>query len=69
MKELTGITTFGELKKAGYQTKKIKDELRDNLITGLKTGNTLFEGSYGYDDTVIPDLESALLARHNILLL
>lgn len=69
MKELTGITTFGELKKAGYQTKKIKDELRDNLITGLKTGKTLFEGIHGYDDTVIPDLERALLARHNILLL
>jgi magnesium chelatase subunit I len=62
-------TTLGELKKSGYKPKAIKDELRDNLIGHIKKGTTVFEGILGYEDTVIPDLERAILSRHNINLL
>ena len=60
------IRTLGELKKAGYQPKTIKQELRSNLIEYLKAGRTVFEGIHGFEDTVIPDLERAILSGHNI---
>jgi magnesium chelatase subunit I len=63
------IKTFGALKKAGYQPKKIKDELRDNLRKKIAKGQTVFEGVHGYENTVIPELERAILSRHNINLL
>ncbi len=63
------IKTLGELKEAGYQSKSIKDELRDNLIHKIKNKETTFEGVYGYENTVIPELERAILSRHNINLL
>jgi magnesium chelatase subunit I len=63
------ITTLGELKNAGYQSKSIKDELRDNLITAFKEGKQVFKGIHGYEDTVIPNLERAILSRHSINLL
>lgn len=63
------IKTIGELKKSGYQSKKIKDELRDNLILKLKKKEKIFEGILGYEDTVIPDIERAILSRHNMNLL
>ena len=66
---LTSIKTFGELKKSGYQTKSIKNELRDNLIRALKAEENIFEGIQGYDDSVIPHLHSAILSRHNIVFL
>ncbi len=62
-------TTLKALKKQGYQSKSIKQELRDNLIERLKSGKPVFEGIYGFDDTVLPDMERAILSRHNILLL
>ncbi|MDQ3015283.1 MAG: sigma 54-interacting transcriptional regulator [Bacteroidota bacterium] len=62
-------TTLGELRKTGYQSKSIKEELRDNLIIRLQNRQPVFEGIYGFDDTVIPDMERAILSRHNILLL
>lgn len=65
----TQIKTFGELKKSGYFTRSIKDEIRENLILKIKSGENIFPGIYGYEDTVIPDLQKALLSRHNILLL
>jgi magnesium chelatase subunit I len=65
----TNIKTLGELKKAGYQSKSIKEEVYDNLISRIKSGESSFPGIYGYDDTVIPDVEKALLSKHNILLL
>ena len=61
--------TLGELRNQGYQPKSIKDELRDNLISRLQERKPVFEGIYGFDDTVIPDMERAILSRHNILLL
>ena len=67
--KIESISTLGELKKAGYQSKSIKDELRDNLIKNIKNKITTFEGIHGYENTVIPELERAILSRHNINLL
>ncbi|MDN4164710.1 magnesium chelatase [Cytophagales bacterium LB-30] len=61
--------TLGELKKSGYQPKSIKEELRDNLIAHLQAKKSVFSGIWGYEDTVIPDIERAILSRHNINLL
>ncbi|UXX78364.1 sigma 54-interacting transcriptional regulator [Reichenbachiella carrageenanivorans] len=63
------ITTLGQLKSAGYESQSIKDELRTNLITSIAEGVDVFEGIWGYEDTVIPDIERAILSRHNINLL
>ncbi|TDK44219.1 magnesium chelatase [Algoriphagus formosus] len=68
-KELPQIRTLGQLKAAGYQPKSIKEELRDNLIAKIKQKENVFEGIWGYEDTVIPDIERAILSRHNINLL
>ncbi|MEM9896895.1 MAG: magnesium chelatase [Bacteroidota bacterium] len=65
----TAIKTLGALKQSGYQSKSIKDELRDNLIEKIKKKETVFEGVHGYENTVIPELERAILSRHNINLL
>ncbi|MEM9076250.1 MAG: magnesium chelatase [Bacteroidota bacterium] len=65
----TKITTLGELKKSGYQSKSIKDELRDNLLEKIAKGEDTFEGIWGYENSVIPELERAILSRHNINLL
>ncbi len=61
--------TLGELKASGYQPKSIKEELRANLIQKLKRKEKVFEGILGFDQTVLPDIERAILSRHNILLL
>ena len=61
--------SLGELKKSGYQTRSIKQELRENLIRKIQNKETVFEGVLGFEDTVIPDIERAILSRHNILLL
>jgi magnesium chelatase subunit I len=63
------ISTLGQLKSSGYRVKQIKDEMRDNLIIALKNKVNIFEGIHGFDDTVIPDLERAILSKHHILLL
>jgi len=63
------ITTLGELKAAGYLSKSIKDELRNNLREKIKSGKPVFEGVHGFENTVIPELERAILSRHNINLL
>jgi len=67
--DIKKIATLGELKKSGYQPKSIKDEVRDNLIASIQHKENAFEGILGYEDTVIPDVERALLSRHNILFL
>src|SRR6218665_1534210 len=63
------IKTFGQLKAAGYQSRSIKEELRENLIKKIKNKQQVFEGIWGYEETVIPDLERAILAGHNVNLL
>src|SRR5436853_4212350 len=66
---ISKIKTLGDLKASGYQSRSIKEELRQNLITKLKSKETTFPGIVGYEDSVIPDVERALLSRHNILFL
>jgi magnesium chelatase subunit I len=65
----TNIKTLGELKKSGYKPVSVKEEIRRNLIKKLKEKESTFPGIIGYEDTVIPDTERALLSRHNILFL
>jgi len=67
--DLLKIKTLGQLKAAGYQPKSIKEELRENLIKKIRANENVFEGIWGYEDTVIPDIERAILSRHNINLL
>lgn len=69
MNKLVALTTFGELKKSGYTPKNVKAELRANLIDKLGKKQPIFEEIHGYEDTVIPSLERAILAKHNINLL
>jgi magnesium chelatase subunit I len=61
--------TLGELKQSGYKSFSVKDELRANLVKKLRAGEKLFRGIVGYDETVIPQLVNAILARHNVILL
>lgn len=63
------IKTLGQLKKSGYKPRSIKEEVRQNLIRKLKNKEESFPGILGYEDTVIPDVETALLSKHNILFL
>lgn len=63
------INTLGELKQSGYTYKGIKDEIRNNLISFIQKKESPFNTILGYEDTVIPDVERALLSRHNILFL
>jgi magnesium chelatase subunit I len=63
------IKTLGQLKKSGYRSKSVKQELRDNLIALMGSKQNPFPGILGYEDTVIPDTERAILSRHNILYL
>ena len=64
--KLLKIKTLGELKSIGYESISIKEELRKNLIKNLQNKTNVFEGIWGYEDTVIPDIERAILAKHNI---
>ena len=63
------ITTLGELKASGYKPKSVKEEVRQNLIRSIQKKEQPFKGIIGYEDTVIPDVERALLSRHNMLFL
>src|SRR4051812_22264813 len=67
--DIKRINTIRELKEAGYQPKSIKEEVRRNLIKKLQRKEETFSGIIGYEDTVIPDVERALLSKHNILFL
>jgi magnesium chelatase subunit I len=69
MTNITDIKTLGQLKKSGYKSRSVKDELRQNLVAQLQKKEGGFEGIVGFEDTVIPDLQTAILSRHNILLL
>jgi magnesium chelatase subunit I len=67
-------STLGELKKSYFSEQKlrarrVKDELRDNLIARLRSGEPIFPGVVGYDDTVVPQIVNAVLSRHNFILL
>ena len=66
--------TLGELRQSPFSeqrlsTRRVKDEMRDNLIVKLRQGGTIFPGIVGYDDTVVPQIVNAVLSRHNFILL
>ncbi len=63
------LSTLGELRDSGYQPCSIKEELRRNLISKIQDKANVFPGILGFDDTVLPDVERAILSRHSILLL
>lgn len=69
MIDVQKIRSLGDLKKSGYQPRSVKDELRANLLQKIQSKADIFPGIYGFDDTVLPDVERAVLSRHNILLL
>lgn len=69
MTEKPNIKTLGSLRTSRYISKNIKDELRDNLKTKIRNKESVFKGIFGYENTVIPQLEHAILSRHNINLL
>ena len=66
---MTQPQTLGELKKSGWESTSVKEEIRRNAITAIGEGNELFPGVMGYDDTVIPAVENALLAGHDVIFL
>ncbi len=66
---LLRISTLGALKESGYRVRSVKDELRNNLIEKLQRGEHIFPGILGYDRSVIPQIQNALLARHDVILL
>jgi magnesium chelatase subunit I len=61
--------TLGQLRASGYRSVSVKDEMRQNLIRKLKTGEPLFTGIVGYDETVLPQVQNAILSRHDMLFL
>ena len=69
----SGISTLGALREAvargDVPRRTVREEVRDNLIRKLRTGETLFPGIIGYDDSVVPQLVNALLSQHNFILL
>ena len=69
MPKQPSATTLRELKKSGYTPRPVRDEIRSNLIAALRDGRELFPGIRGYEDTVMPELQNALLAGHDIIFL
>jgi magnesium chelatase subunit I len=61
--------TLGALRASGYRPRSVKEEMRENLLAKLRAGEALFPGIVGYEDTVVPSLANAVLARHNFILL
>jgi magnesium chelatase subunit I len=66
---MADLQTLGELRGAGYASRSVKDEMRANLISKLRSGERLFPGILGYNETVIPQLVNAILSKHNLILL
>ena len=69
MAERPTLKTLGELKHAGYRSRSVREEIRLNLLAKLRAGKRLFPGLHGYDDTVIPAIENALLCGQDLLFL
>src|SRR5881227_1342561 len=63
------IHTLGELRQARLRSRPVKQEIRDNLVRKLETGESLFPGIIGYEDTVMPQMVNAILSKHNFILL
>src|SRR5690606_29420596 len=65
----TRPTTLGDLKSSGWKSRSVKQEMRENLIAHIRRGDKFFTGIIGYDDTVVPQIEHAVLSLHDFLLL
>ena len=65
----TDLSTLGELKAADYPVRSVKDEMRANLMAKLRAGEDVFSGILGYDQTVVPQIQNAILAKHDLILL
>src|SRR5919197_2154711 len=61
--------TLGELKESGYRPRSVKEELRQNLIRLLRTDEPLFPGIVGFEETVVPQIENALLSGQDVIFL
>src|SRR5438445_802128 len=61
------IQTLGDLRRSGFRSRPVKQEIRDNLVRKLQTGDRLFPGIIGYDETVVPQLVNSILSRPNFL--
>ena len=69
MADMPDIKTIGELRASGHEQRSVKAEIRSNLLTTLRSGTRSFDGIVGFEDTVVPALERALLAGHDLVLL
>jgi magnesium chelatase subunit I len=67
--DMNHATTLGQLKASGYQSSSVKDEMRRNLIRKLQTGEPIFDGILGYEETVLPQVQNAILSKHDMLFL
>lgn len=67
--DIESIKTLADLRKTGWQSVSVKEEMRRNLIAKMRKGTPLFEGMVGYEKTVIPQIQHAILSRHDIILL
>lgn len=66
---MTDIHTLGELRSSGYRVRSVKDEMRTNLLARIAKKENCFPGIHGYERTVIPAIQNAILSRHDIILL
>ncbi|MDP9351053.1 MAG: magnesium chelatase, partial [Chloroflexota bacterium] len=66
---MTAAQTIGELRASGYTSRPVKEEMRQNLIRMIRRGEDLFPGIVGYEDTVIPQVENAVLSGQDIIFL
>src|SRR5215218_6014626 len=66
---MTRAGTLGELRASGWESRPVKDEVRANALARIATGKPLVDGVIGFDETVLPQLENALLAGHDVSLL
>ncbi|MFQ3367569.1 MAG: magnesium chelatase subunit I, partial [Candidatus Poriferisodalaceae bacterium] len=66
---MTRPLTLGELRKKGWESRPVKEEMRQNAVTKISAGDPLFDGVLGYENTVLPQLENAVLAGHDIVFL
>ena len=66
---MTRPLTLGELRKSGWESRPVKEEMRQNAVTKISAGDPLFDGVLGYENTVLPQLENAVLAGHDVVFL
>jgi magnesium chelatase subunit I len=69
MLKIDKIKTIKDLKESGYKIRSVKDELRENLLSRLDKNQEVFPGIIGYDETIVPELQNAILSKHDFILL